>query len=120
MNQREAQRIAACALAALGWQYEEQIARRYGQTPQDRSRLRTAMLRLEDELNRRGAGPGTQDEPDPNQVELFEAPPSIITRNPCCDDTGYSAIAAIPCENPRCTAVPRILAEHEAKRGHAQ
>lgn len=110
MNRREAQRIASGLVADLAWQHEERLVRAHGQSPDDRSRLRAALAQIQQEMSRRAARAGEDHAPDPDQVELF-APPQRPA-NPCCEDTGYSANAAIPCENPQCTAVARVIAEH--------
>lgn len=70
----------------------------------DGRRIAHALNELAEELARRGSGdPGVTREDDPNQLPLV--------RNPCCDDTGFADYAAVPCPNPKCTAVLRNLVE---------
>lgn len=106
MDKRRAKRVATGMVATLLDEHRERLARVFG-TPDDRDRVRTGLAELAAELHTRsGRTPG--EAPDPNQVALFEAP-VLAPRNACCGDTGYADYAAVPCPNPQCTAVTRIM-----------
>lgn len=111
MDKRKAKRTASGLAAGLLVQHGEQLARTFG-TPNDRDRVRASFVELTAELYAR-AGRDHAEPPNPNQVALFEEPvPREVrtpVRNPCCGDTGYADYAAVPCPNPTCTAVTRVM-----------
>ena len=113
MNRRQAKRIAAGQVADLVEQHAGRLAHGYG-SADDRERMRTSLTELVTEMRAR-SGRTPPPAPDPNQVPLFD--PTPATANPCCNDTGYADYAAVPCPNPRCTAVDRITREAE-RRNH--
>lgn len=112
MNRRQAKRIAAGLVAELAEQHAGRLVQGYG-APDDRERLRTGLGELVIELRAR-AGRTPPPAPDPNQVPLFDTP--VVVVNACCDDTGYADYAAVPCPDPKCTAVPRVIEEARVRR----
>lgn len=111
MNRRQAKRVATGLVADLVEQHGERLARTYG-TPDDRDRMRACLQELGQEMRVR-SGRTPLPGPDPHQVALFERP--TVVPNQCCDDTGYADYAAVLCPNPRCTAVARVIAEHQGR-----
>jgi hypothetical protein len=90
MDKRKAKRTASGLAAGLLVQHGEQLARTFG-TPNDRDRVRASFVELTAELHARAGRDHTP------------------VRNPCCGDTGYADYAAVPCPNPTCTAVTRVM-----------